>query len=164
MSHSGERPYACSHCDRRFKSTTARLVHERTAHTHEKPHACLEPGCGMAFVQLGDLKRHMNKHTQERPYKCTYPGCDKAYTQANKLTVHFKKHTGELDQYPCLRPGCDSKFPSERALLSHDALHDAEEVYACSQCKMEFKNRAYDIVTHFLMACPFHLHLVNFSS
>ena len=40
--HTGEKPFACRHCDAAFASSGTREMHERT-HTGEKPYHCRHP-------------------------------------------------------------------------------------------------------------------------
>lgn len=47
--HTGEKPFACQICDRRFARSDKLAIHMRT-HTGEKPYVCSI--CGRAFAQV----------------------------------------------------------------------------------------------------------------
>jgi uncharacterized Zn-finger protein len=54
--HSGERPYKCPVCPRRFARSDARMRHIRL-HTGERPYICRM--CDRRFVESGNLRKHM---------------------------------------------------------------------------------------------------------
>ena len=66
--HTGEKPYACSMCPRRFTNKSHVAQHERT-HTGEKPYACSM--CPMRFAKKGAVAPHERTHTGEKPYACS---------------------------------------------------------------------------------------------
>ncbi|XP_076004242.1 uncharacterized protein LOC142996984 [Genypterus blacodes] len=59
--HTGDKPYICTCCNKRFISNHKLNVHMR-CHTGERPYTC--PHCGQTFTQTGDRNRHMNKYHQ----------------------------------------------------------------------------------------------------
>ncbi len=65
--HTGEGPYECSDCGKKFIQSCDLQVHMRT-HTGERPYECSE--CGKKFTQSGNLQVHMRTHTGQRPYEC----------------------------------------------------------------------------------------------
>lgn len=62
--HSGERPFSCKFCDKKFNQTNALQIHVKSKHLLEKQYTC--PECGMAFTQKGNLKTHVKR---------VHPGC-----------------------------------------------------------------------------------------
>ncbi|KAK4097796.1 hypothetical protein N658DRAFT_433358 [Parathielavia hyrcaniae] len=58
-SHTGERPYACPHCERRFTQGINLKTHINR-HLGERPYKC--PECPSAFPQRSNLRVHVETH------------------------------------------------------------------------------------------------------
>ncbi|KAH8035722.1 hypothetical protein HPB51_008089 [Rhipicephalus microplus] len=60
--HTGEQPYHCSFCSRKFKDRS-NLNRHRRCHTGERPYECKH--CGLRFNQTSSLKTHvLGQHKQ----------------------------------------------------------------------------------------------------
>lgn len=130
-SHSEERPYKCSVCERGFKTLASQQNHVNT-HTGVKPHNC--KFCSSSFTTSGELARHTRyRHTHEKPHKCHE--CDYASVELSKLKRHIRCHTGERP-YQC--PHCTYASPDTFKLKRHLRIHTGEKPYECDVCQARF--------------------------
>ncbi|CAG4978665.1 unnamed protein product [Colias eurytheme] len=91
LKHTGQKPYACKHCPRRFADCGSRQKHERL-HMGIRPYQCSL--CGKSFTYSYVLANHMLTHTGEKKYSCG--PCNKKFTKAHHLKYHNKVHHKEL--------------------------------------------------------------------
>ncbi|CAI2172508.1 12678_t:CDS:2 [Funneliformis geosporum] len=70
QTHTGDKPYQCTICKKRFSEANIMTQHMRT-HTGERPFKCTQPDCD-----------------REKPFKCKYEGCVKRFAESSNLTKH----------------------------------------------------------------------------
>ncbi|XP_054904777.1 zinc finger protein 583-like [Poeciliopsis prolifica] len=116
--HTGEEPFCCVTCDKRFPSRKT-LAQHITTHTNEKSFTCII--CGRSFHRISNLTVHMRIHTGEKPFSCMI--CKSSFNRRCTLTVHMRTHTGEK---PFSCKICEKRFTRRFLLNKHIKLHTDE--------------------------------------
>eukprot|EP00300_Choanocystis_sp_HF-7_P040549 c7030_g1_i2.p1 GENE.c7030_g1_i2~~c7030_g1_i2.p1 ORF type:complete len:253 (+),score=8.71 c7030_g1_i2:178-936(+) len=55
-----------------------------------KKHSCPHNNCRAAFINSGDLTRHILTHSGARPFVCCYKGCSKRFSRKWSMHRHMK--------------------------------------------------------------------------
>ena len=82
--HTGEKPFKCNMCEKKFVNSSEIKVHQRS-HTGLKPYKCKI--CEKEFTTLSKMKTHKHSHSGEKPFECDI--CQKPFSRKN-LNIHKK--------------------------------------------------------------------------
>ncbi|XP_058819316.1 zinc finger protein 260-like [Topomyia yanbarensis] len=152
--HTGEKPYKCSYCDKRFNHKSTVCTHEKTVHIASNAYKCER--CHKTFNQKCQLQYH-EKLQEPHVIACTM--CDKVFCyQASHKEHMFKIHfprskkdrfvsgvvEGEgsgRNKFKC--NVCDRRFYYKRALEMHMGVHDSSLdvnvlYFSCNYCPETF--------------------------
>uniref|UniRef100_A0A182JT67 Uncharacterized protein n=1 Tax=Anopheles christyi TaxID=43041 RepID=A0A182JT67_9DIPT len=83
--HTGERPYVCTICNKSYKTPSLRTAHMDT-HIEGKTFKC--EMCGKSLQTRACYRNHVKRHLEQRNHEC--PVCGKKFFQKCTLRVHLK--------------------------------------------------------------------------
>ncbi|KAG1927015.1 zinc finger protein PLAG1 isoform X1 [Pimephales promelas] len=152
-SHTGERPYRCTHtdCTKAFVSKYKLLRHTAT-HSPEKTHKCSY--CEKMFHRKDHLKNHLHTHDPNKEaFSCTE--CGKSYNTKLGFRRHQALHAAHRGDLTC--QVCLQSYPSTPLLLEHlrghagkSATATKEKRHQCDQCERRFYTRK-DVRRHLVV-------------
>jgi len=129
--HSGEKPFECGECEKRFTSSRSMCHHHMNIHIGK--FKCTE--CGRCCQSSQQLAKHQETHSGEKPYLCGV--CEKRFLSPSTLCSHMNIHRGK---YKCTE--CGRCCRSKEDLSVHRRRHSGEEPYSCGECEKRFSSRS----------------------
>ncbi|XP_035701031.1 zinc finger protein 555-like [Folsomia candida] len=136
--HTNEKPYSCSKCRKKFKSSGVKYQHLRDHHTTRIRFQC--PHCEQRYLGKSSLETHMSKIHDPKSIKCGL--CKLSLPSLEKLEIHIRaEHTNEKP-YPCKICGLETS--SYNLLRSHILQNHKDTVkhFKCRKCEKTSISRA----------------------
>ncbi|XP_061615125.1 zinc finger protein ZFP2-like [Phyllopteryx taeniolatus] len=156
--HSGDKPFRCGLCLRRFVRVACLRQHHARVHLKEggrasrsasprAPKAFPCATCGKEFKFQSLLNNHAAVHSDERPHACDF--CPRRFRRLGHLKRHRRvvhRDGARLPQtFVCHICGKDKKCRSQ--LARHVIIHTGERPFACDLCAARF-NRLGNLRQH----------------
>ncbi|KAK9874219.1 hypothetical protein WA026_002573 [Henosepilachna vigintioctopunctata] len=133
MTRKDIKPYSCSKCDKRFKTSTNLKQHLKY-HKGTRSEICTY--CGKGFITKPDLFVHEKIHFNQKTYSCEM--CHKSFNTHKNLGTHkLIVHTDpSLWNYVC--SFCSKRFPQKSNMTAHVRRHKGEKLFECHLCQKKF--------------------------
>lgn len=135
--HTGEFPFPCDKCDKKFVRKQDLQRHDDTIHSTipKQQYEC--DICNKHFTNPRYLKIHIKAHElpleERKKFKCNI--CEAAFLTKVSLQHHILVHTGEMP-YEC--EICKKRYKNKEGLKIHLLIHSGVKKFVCEVCGKAF--------------------------
>lgn len=135
--HTGEKPFACPQCDRRYSDRSEFKRHIRRTHqtSPNAPRFTCDK-CNKSYTDKHLLNVHMRTHVPEEEKEFACDICHKRFDFLHKVRTHMAKHNG-ISRFTC--EICKKLCSSNAELNIHVAsVHQKRKQYECKLCNKKY--------------------------
>ena len=151
--HTGEKPFECKICHRKFAEKVTLLKHQAThskqiknsfyLNNKKKSKVLQCDVCLKSFSYSSELEKHYRSHTGEKPFACQI--CGRKFATYPNLVRHQTIHS-DVRNFKCSFCPEDKFFKSKSQLSRHMILH-SEPKFSCNYCDYKTHYKA-NLVRH----------------
>lgn len=147
--HSGDRPFQCTSCGRRFHRKDHLKNHLQVHNPNKILHSCHI--CQKTYCSILSYRKHIAVHAAESgELDCKV--CGKTLADREGILHHLKVHTGSRTlrgpserKYPCEQ--CDRSFFTKKDVKRHLVVHTGKRDFVCQYCPQRFGRKDH-LVRH----------------